>query len=144
MRCSFIIIASVSVLGASAEPLSYNRDIRPILAENCFACHGPDKAAREAKLRLDLREVAIKKEAIVPGDAEESELVFLINTDDEDDIMPPLDSHKSLTAEEKKLLAKWIEQGADYEPIGPTPSRSGRRCRRWGKSIRSTILFWRD
>ncbi|MDE0826563.1 MAG: PSD1 and planctomycete cytochrome C domain-containing protein [Akkermansiaceae bacterium] len=116
MRCSFIIIASVSVLGASAEPLSYNRDIRPILAENCFACHGPDKAAREAKLRLDLREVAIKKEAIVPGDAEESELVFLINTDDEDDIMPPLDSHKSLTAEEKKLLAKWIEQGADYEP----------------------------
>jgi len=101
---------------AKAAPLSYNRDIRPILSENCFACHGPDKASREAKLRLDVREVALKKDAIVPGDPEESELIYLINTDDEDDLMPPPDSHKSLTAAEKNILEEWIAQGAPYEP----------------------------
>lgn len=116
MRFSILLILSASALAADAEPLSYNRDIRPILAENCFACHGPDKAAREAKLRLDLRESAIKKEAIVPGDPKKSELIYLINTDDEEDIMPPPESHKTLTAEQKKLLAEWIKQGAEYEP----------------------------
>lgn len=111
---STVVLLTVPLL-AHAEPLSYNRDIRPILSENCFACHGPDKAAREAKLRLDVREVALKKDAIVPGDPEESELVYLINTDDEEDLMPPPDSHKSLTKEEKKILAQWIEEGAVYE-----------------------------
>jgi mono/diheme cytochrome c family protein len=104
------------LMATSAEPISYNRDIRPILAENCFACHGPDKASREAKMRLDLRENALDKEAFVPGDAKESELVYLINSKDEEEVMPPPDSHKSLTAEEKKLLAQWIEEGAVYEP----------------------------
>jgi|TARA_B110000037_G_C17127312_1_gene508782 hypothetical protein len=116
MRFPLLFLSSALVQGADAAPLSYNRDIRPILAENCFACHGPDKASREAKLRLDLREVAIDKEAFVPGDAEDSELVYLINTDDEDDIMPPPESHKSLSPEQKKLLAQWIKEGAVYEP----------------------------
>ena len=115
MRFFLIFLSSALVQGADAEPLSYNRDIRPILAENCFACHGPDKASREAKLRLDLREEAIDKEAFVPGDAEDSELVYLINTDDEDDIMPPPESHKSLSPEQKRLLAQWIKEGAVYE-----------------------------
>jgi len=109
-----IFLALLSAAGAA--PLSYNRDIRPILSENCFACHGPDKEARKAKMRLDVRESAVKKEAIVPGDPEGSEMIHLINTDDEDDLMPPADSHKALTAEEKKILAEWIKQGADYEP----------------------------
>lgn len=116
MRLIFSALLTIATLGANAAPLSYNRDIRPILAENCFACHGPDKASREAKLRLDVREVAVAKEAIVPGYAEASELVFLINTEDEDDLMPPPDSHKSLTAEQKEMLAEWIQQGAVYEP----------------------------
>ena len=114
-----IILLTVAVAATSvtaAESLSYNRDIRPILSENCFACHGPDKASRKAKLRLDVREVAVDKEAIVPGDSEASELVFLINSDDEDEIMPPPESHNRLTAKEKMLLARWIEEGAVYEP----------------------------
>ena len=118
MRLSFILL-TVTVAATSvtaAEPLSYNRDIRPILSENCFACHGPDKASREAKLRLDIREVAVDKEVIIPGDSEGSELVFLINSEDEDEIMPPPESHNRLTAREKKLLARWIEEGAVYEP----------------------------
>ena len=116
MRFSLILLFAALVQIANAEPISYNRDIRPILAENCFACHGPDKASREARLRLDLREVAIDKKAFVPGDAEDSELVYLINTDDEGDIMPPPESHKSLSPKQKKLLAQWIEEGAVYEP----------------------------
>ena len=114
MRFTFLTFL-VSTAGTFAAPLSYNRDIRPILSENCFACHGPDKASREAKLRLDVREAAIDKEAIVPGDIEKSDLIFNINSDDEDEIMPPPDSHKRLTAEEKATLTEWIRQGAPYE-----------------------------
>src|SRR5687767_10550985 len=65
----------------AADRLEYNRDIRPILAENCFVCHGPDSAARKADLRLDVREVAVKAEAIVPGDADKSLLVQRIFSD---------------------------------------------------------------
>jgi len=114
MRFTFPALLATS-LGAFAAPLSYNRDIRPILSENCFACHGPDKASREAKLRLDIREAAIDKEAIVPGDVEKSDLIYYINSDDEDEIMPPPESHKTLTQKQKDTLAEWIRQGAPYE-----------------------------
>lgn len=115
-RCSvFVIIPAIATI-SSAAPLSYNRDIRPILSENCFACHGPDEASRKAKLRLDVREAAIDKEAFVPGDAGDSELIYLINSDDEDDIMPPPESHNTLTDKEKVILAQWINEGATYEP----------------------------
>lgn len=87
MRFTSLIFLTTCA-GALATPLSYNRDIRPILSENCFACHGPDKASREAKLRLDVREAAIEKEAIVPGDLKKSDLIFYINSQDEDEIMP--------------------------------------------------------
>lgn len=100
----------------AAEPISYNRDIRPILAENCFACHGPDKESREAKLRLDIRESALEKEAFVAGNSKESELIYRINNTDEEEVMPPPESHRSLNAEQKSLLADWIDQGAKYEP----------------------------
>lgn len=97
------------------DKLEYNRDIRPILAENCFACHGPDSAARKANLRLDQRELAIKKKAILPGKVAESELVARINSQDNDEVMPPPGSHKKLTDVQKKLLQRWIEQGAEYQ-----------------------------
>ena len=115
MRLTITAVLLYGSLPALTAPLSYNRDVRPILAENCFACHGPDKNARKANLRLDIREDALRKEAFVPGDPDDSELVFRINTDDDEDLMPPRDSHKSLTSAQKKILAEWIQQGAEYE-----------------------------
>lgn len=109
-------LALLFLVGAAhAAELSYNRDVRPILSDNCFYCHGPDPKHREGKLRLDIREEALKKEAFVPGDAKASELVKRIFTSDEEDLMPPPESHKKLTAEQKETLRKWIAQGAKYE-----------------------------
>ena len=99
-----------------AGEISFNRDIRPILSDNCFPCHGADRNARKAKLRLDLREVALDKGAILPGKPEKSELVARVFTDNEDDLMPPADSHKKLKVAEKELLKQWIAEGAHYEP----------------------------
>jgi hypothetical protein len=96
--------------------LEYNRDIRPILAENCFACHGPDSAARKADLRLDRREVAVEAGAVVPGEPESSELVARINAKDPKELMPPPSTTKTLTAQEKETLRRWIAEGAAYQP----------------------------
>src|SRR6184192_942753 len=90
-------LASASVPGATNQ-LTYNRDIRPILSENCFACHGPDKNQRKAKLRLDVREAALEKDAIVPGKLDKSELVKRVYTANPDDVMPPPETHKTLTS----------------------------------------------
>jgi hypothetical protein len=99
----------------SAEPPSYTRDIRPILSDNCFACHGPDASHRKAKLRLDVREEAMAKRAIVPGNPTESTLVQRILTTDPDDQMPPPESHKTLSPSQKDLLQRWIAAGAEYQ-----------------------------
>jgi len=116
MRLATIAALSLAAVpSAGAAPLSYNRDVRPILSENCFACHGPDKSTRKAKLRLDVRESAMKRKVLKPGEPARSELVYRVTTDDEDDLMPPPDSHKSLTEEQKKILTEWIAQGAEYE-----------------------------
>ncbi len=96
--------------------LRYNRDIRPILSDNCFACHGPDKNHREADLRLDVREAAIEMKAIIPGKPEASSITERMRTHDEDDLMPPPESKKTLTDAQKKLIADWIKEGAEYEP----------------------------
>ena len=100
---------------SAAERLQYNRDIRPILAENCFACHGPDSASRKADLRLDNRDHAIKMGAIVPDDPDESELLRRVESDDKAEIMPPSMTKKTLTKEQKQLLRRWIEEGAQYQ-----------------------------
>lgn len=100
----------------AGPPLTYNRDVRPILSDNCFPCHGPDQQHRRAKLRLDVREVAVSRKAIVPGKPDESELIRRIFTDDEDDRMPPSKSEKSLTAAQRETLRRWIAEGAAYEP----------------------------
>ena len=98
-----------------AESLNFNRDVRPILSENCFYCHGVDGNKREADLRLDLREDAIEGGAIVPGDLEESEMYYRIHSTEEDEIMPPPDSNRILSSEQKKILDRWILEGAKYE-----------------------------
>lgn len=99
----------------------YGRDVRPILSESCFLCHGPDGSTREANLRLDAFEGATSDlggyAAIVPGNVEGSELWYRLTTDLQEDAMPPHDSNmKVLTAEQKEILRRWIEQGAEYEP----------------------------
>jgi mono/diheme cytochrome c family protein len=108
------------VAAAPASTLEFNRHIRPILSNNCFECHGFDKNARKADLRLDVRESAIGARgdhvAIVPGDSAASELVRRITTDDPDDAMPPADSEHELTPEEVQALITWIDEGAEYEP----------------------------
>ena len=98
-----------------SESLNFNRDVRPILSENCFYCHGVDGNKREADLRLDLREDAIDGGAIVPGDLEESEMYYRIHSTEEDEIMPPPDSNRILSSEQKKILDRWILEGAKYE-----------------------------
>jgi hypothetical protein len=108
------------VLGLSpqlqaADRIEYNRDIRPILAENCFACHGPDSASRKARLRLDQHEAAIAAGAIVPGKPDESEMVRRIVAEDVKERMPPVKTNKKLTTEQKELLKRWVAAGAVYE-----------------------------
>lgn len=103
----------------SAADIDYSRDILPILSGNCFECHGPDAEAREADLRLDQADSAYADRdgaiAIVPGDPDASDLIFLINSEEADERMPPPKSKKSLTKAEKELLAQWIEEGGVFE-----------------------------
>ena len=106
---------------AADQTVRFNRDIRPILSENCFHCHGPDPASRKAGLRLDTREGFFestpKREAtVIVGKPEKSELFRRIMTTDEEDIMPPPKEHKILKPEQKQLVKRWIEQGAPWEP----------------------------
>ena len=120
-----VIGLGLAVPAGAAEKLKYNRDVRPILAENCFACHGPDSAARKADLRLDQRDQAIELEAIVPGKPDTSEAITRIYLSaDEDGVMPPKKSHKTLTPAQKDILKRWVAEGAVYEPhwsfVSPT------------------------
>jgi hypothetical protein len=119
-----LIVAGVEFftpgLAPAAEPpmpttVEFNRDVRPILSDNCFFCHGPDAKNRKADLRLDLREEALTAKAIVPEQPQQSKLVERILTDDPDELMPPPDSHKKLTALQKEILQRWIAQGAQYQ-----------------------------
>lgn len=105
----------IALEATAASTVAYNRDIRPILSDNCFACHGPDQNKRKAKLRLDVREDAIGRNAITPGKPDESELITRIFSTDPDELMPPEKSHKVLTAAQKELLRRWITEGAPYE-----------------------------
>jgi hypothetical protein len=111
---SFLIPPSTAWADNLPE-LEYNRDIRPILAENCFACHGPDSASRKADLRLDQREPAIELGAIDPGRPENSELIARLLTEDPELMMPPPETKKTLTPEQKELLGRWIAAGAEYQ-----------------------------
>ena len=121
--------------------IDFNFQIRPLLSDRCFRCHGPDSAARKAKLRLDTREGTFKPlddgwAVVAPGHPDKSEMIRRIFTDDEDDHMPPPDSHLKLTDTEKELLKRWVAEGAEYKshwafiPVGkvkpPTPANTKR------------------
>ncbi len=96
------------------EEIQFNKHIRPILSDNCFSCHGPDSASRKGDLRLD-READAKEFAIVPGNPDESELVFRLETDDTSELMPPPKSHKTLNPQEIVLIKRWIAEGAPWQ-----------------------------
>lgn len=120
--------------GANGKaPVDFNRDIRPILSDQCFACHGPDNNHRKAGLRLDLEAEALGefkpgKRAFVPGDTAASLAVARVDSTDPDEVMPPADSGKSLSEEQRELLRRWVAEGAQWKqhwsfipPVRPEP-----------------------
>jgi hypothetical protein len=114
-----ILALSAAPLVAAPPPVSFNRDIRPIMSDTCFHCHGFDAKTREAGLRLDIREEAMSKTEegtlpIVPGAPDKSEIITRIF--DEDDPMPPDKAHKPFTPAQKELFRRWVAEGAVYEP----------------------------
>ncbi|MBL8818837.1 MAG: PSD1 domain-containing protein [Planctomyces sp.] len=111
--------ASLSGVNGAEEPISFNRDIKPILSQNCYTCHGPDENHRKGGLRLDLREGAVSlaasgAAAIIPEQPENSELLHRVTSTDEALQMPPAETGKKLTAEQVELLRRWIKTGAEY------------------------------
>jgi len=115
----FALTGAFSTSRGEDSSIDFSRDIRPILSDQCFVCHGPDDKHRKAKLRLDTKEGAAADHdgvrAIDFEKPENSEILFRITSDDEDEVMPPSDFNKSLTAEQKSLLKRWIESGAQWE-----------------------------
>ena len=109
-----IYLFSLTTMAGVDKPIDFNRDIRPILSENCFYCHGQDANKRKADLRLDVREDAIKTGSITPGNLAKSELVTRIHSVDASLLMPPPKSNRRLNAEQKKLLERWVQEGAVY------------------------------
>jgi mono/diheme cytochrome c family protein len=148
-RC---LIAFASLVGAGVTAgfaqggkpgaIAYNEQIQPILAENCFSCHGPDSSTRKGKLRLDRAEFATAKRedlpAITPGRPEESALIERILSKDEEERMPPAESHKTLKPAEIELLKRWVAEGAHYQehwsfiaPVRPTVPTATGALRGW-------------
>ena len=123
---SFVVAGLIELAGpisrAAERPaaaVDFNRDIRPILSDTCFICHGPDETRRKAKLRLDLKEGALAtlkdgQYVIKPGDPSRSEVYRRITAKSPDDLMPPPDSHLALTPAQIELFRRWIEQGAEW------------------------------
>lgn len=117
---SSLLIASTTLASVAEDKIVFNRDIRPILSQHCFACHGPDAHERKGELRLDSLEGAMqggesKKASIIPGKPEESELYKRLITDVADEIMPPKEFHKDLNKKQRKILHQWILEGAEYQ-----------------------------
>ncbi len=124
---------------AESPALDFNRDIRPILAENCFYCHGQDANKRQADLRLDIRDAAIESGAIVPNEPRASELVTRINATNPKELMPPPKSNRRLTPEQKQRLERWIAEGAHYAPhwafVAPRrPAEPAVKNTRWARN----------
>src|SRR5688572_7272656 len=127
-----------------AAPVNFSREVLPILSEYCFQCHGPDENARKAKLRLDLQEGALAKNAdglaiIAPGRSAESELIRRIETDAPDDVMPPAKTKHPLKPEHIEILKRWVNEGAPWgrhwafeKPM--SPARPEIRNTRWPRN----------
>ena len=106
---------------AQGAGVDFAREVRPILAEHCFKCHGPDATDRKSELRLDQRDSALEGgksnlPAIVPGRPDDSELLLRIMATDPDEVMPPPDANKPLSAGQKETLRRWVASGAEYAP----------------------------
>src|SRR3954470_23570610 len=119
--CRAAALIGCGQVGLTAAPeIDYNRDIRPILSENCFACHGFDEKARKGKLRLDVADSAYAEhEGVVrikPGAPSASEVWLRITSPHEDEVMPPPEAHSHLTDTQKQKIKTWIEEGAKYAP----------------------------
>lgn len=154
LRCSaatLFAFAGTSIV-ATAQSIEHRidfaREIQPILANHCWSCHGPDETSRQAELRLDIREQALAKSAIVPGDDSTSELVHRIESADEDSKMPPSSSKKPLIEKQRELLRRWIQQGATYSkhwafeaPVRPTPRM---QAQGFGNDLSPIDQFVRD
>lgn len=127
LACLGFAAAWLALIGASRagsalpDKIDYNRDVRPIFSDNCFACHGPDKNARKSNLRLDTKDGAFaalksgKGHVVAPGKPDESEVYRRISTKDADDHMPPAKFNKTLTERQIAIVRKWIEQGAEFK-----------------------------
>ena len=122
---ALVTLAAAPHSGQSTPPkiarVDFNSQIRPLLSDRCFRCHGPDGSKRKAKLRLDTRDGALKDigdgwAIVKPGEPDKSELIRRTHTDFEDDVMPPLESHLTLSDAEKALLKRWVVEGAEYKP----------------------------
>jgi len=100
----------------AAEPVDFSRDVLPILSDNCFQCHGPDQNTREADLRLDEKDSTLRTEEpiVVPGQSGKSELFRRLVSTDSDEVMPPADSLRKLTAKQIDVLKRWIDEGATW------------------------------
>src|SRR5262245_45875439 len=105
-----VILPAGSVRAADAAPVRFSRDVLPILAENCFLCHGPDEKARKAKLRLDTPEGAAR--VVTKGQSGESELIRRIHAAADDGGMPPVKANRRLSLQQKETLRRWIDEGA--------------------------------
>jgi hypothetical protein len=117
---SSFLLSSMPILAAPAGRVSFNRDIRPIMSDTCFRCHGPDKSSRLANMRLDIRAEALKPlrdgaVPIVPGDPEHSAIVQRVLAPTPEKRMPPQYAHKDLTDNQKNLIRQWVAEGAVYE-----------------------------
>src|SRR5258708_3588091 len=111
LLCTLTLCATAHAAGAGR--VEFNRDIRPILSENCFACHGPDRAQRKANLRLDQQSAAMEHGALVPGHPEKSGIVARITAVQPALLMPPESSHKKLTAAQRDLIVRWVKEGGE-------------------------------
>jgi hypothetical protein len=116
----FVVLAGLRARPVAAEPIRFNRDIAPILSNNCFSCHGPDKNKRKADLRLDTRVGLFGKLEegipVIPGDPSNSLMVRRIASKDPDEMMPPPKSNKHLSPAQIELLTQWVASGAQWEP----------------------------
>ncbi|MCU0703494.1 MAG: PSD1 and planctomycete cytochrome C domain-containing protein [Fimbriiglobus sp.] len=128
---ALLLLITVAANVGAAGKIDFRRDVRPILAEHCFACHGPDDKARKAKLRLDTREGAMR--SIIPGKPADSEFIARLVSKDTQDVMPPPEHKKPLTAKQIATLTQWVEEGAPYDaghwaftpPVQGNPGRLG-------------------
>lgn len=138
LPCLLLLASVLFHVGAAESQLSYNKDIRPILADHCFACHGQDEKSRKGGLRLDVRKDALKggkskKPAIAPGEPEQSEIIARVVAHDEDNVMPPPDQKNPVSKVQIETLKRWIREGAGYQghwayiaPVRPEPVESDR------------------